>query len=164
MGLFGKDRDLTQPQDRVELLVDASALGERVEDVSIRLDSFLARHLKWRSRSSLKELVRDGWVYVDASTPERPEGTGELKLETRSGRKLRHGSRVVIVIPPENRQAPPEDIDTDLTVLYELALQALESLKDLFLQFTASCIFLGLDFLITLLTVSQIHKGFVFHL
>ncbi|MCH2102383.1 MAG: RluA family pseudouridine synthase [Planctomycetes bacterium] len=119
MGLFGKDRDLTQPQDRVELLVDASALGERVEDVSIRLDSFLARHLKWRSRSSLKELVRDGWVYVDASTPERPEGTGELKLETRSGRKLRHGSRVVIVIPPENRQAPPEDIDTDLTVLYE---------------------------------------------
>ena len=119
MGLFGKDRDLTQPQDRVELMVDASALGERVEDVSIRLDSFLARHLKWRSRSSLKELVREGWVQVDASTPERPEGTGELKKETRSGRRLRHGSRVVVVIPPELRQAPVTDVDTNLTVLYE---------------------------------------------
>jgi len=119
MGLFGKDRDLTKPQDRVELMVDASALGERVEDVSIRLDSFLARHLKWRSRSSLKELVRDGWVQVDASTPERPQGTGELKRETRSGRRLRHGSRVVVIIPPESRQAPPTNIDTDLEILYE---------------------------------------------
>jgi len=119
MGLFGKDRDLTQPLDRVELMVDASALGERVEDVSIRLDSFLARHLKWRSRSSLKELVREGWVHVDASTPERPQGTGELKRETRSGKRLRHGSRVVVVIPPEHRQAPPTDVDTDLNVLYE---------------------------------------------
>lgn len=119
MGLFGKDRDLTQPLERVELEVDASALGERVEDVSIRLDTFLARHLKWRSRSSLKELVRDGWVLVDASTPALPKGTGELTKETRSGRRLRHGSRVVVVIPPENRQALPTEIDTNLRVLYE---------------------------------------------
>ena len=40
MGLFGKDRDLTQPLEQVELMVDASALGQRVEDVSIRLDAF----------------------------------------------------------------------------------------------------------------------------
>ena len=119
MGLFGKERDLTQPLKQVELMVDASALGERVEDVSIRLDSFLARHLKWRSRSSLKALVKDGWVHVDASTPDRPEGTGELRRETRSGRRLRHGSRVVVVIPPEHRQAPPTDVDANLTVLYE---------------------------------------------
>ena len=119
MGLFGKDRDLTQALEQVELMVDASALGQRVEDVSIRLDSFLARHLKWRSRSSLKELVKDGWVHVDASTPEHPEGVGELSLETRAGRRLRHGSRVVVVIPPELRQAPATDVDTNLTVLHE---------------------------------------------
>jgi len=119
MGLFGKDRDLTQPLERVELVVDASALGERVEDVSIRLDAFLARHLKWRSRSSLKELVKGGWVLVDASTPAHPEGSGELRCETRHGKRLRHGSRVVVVIPPEHRQAPLADIDTDLRVLYE---------------------------------------------
>jgi len=119
MGLFGKDRDLTQPLEQVELMVDASALGQRVEDVSIRLDAFLTRQLKWRSRSSLKELVRGGWVHVDASTPDRPEGTGELRVETRSGKRLRHGSRVVVVIPPEHRQTPPTNVDTNLTLLYE---------------------------------------------
>ena len=119
MGLFDKDRDLTKPPEQIELMVDASAQGLKVEDVLIRLDSFLALHLKWRSRSSLKQLIKEGWVHVDASTPERPAGTGVLSLETRSGRKLRHGSRVVVVIPPNLRQAPTGDIDTNLTVLYE---------------------------------------------
>ncbi|MDE0892754.1 MAG: RluA family pseudouridine synthase [Planctomycetota bacterium] len=119
MGLFSKDRDLTKPPEQIELKVDASALGLKVEDVLIRLDSFLAMHLKWRSRSSLKTLVKEGWVHVDASTPERPMGTGELTLEKRSGRKLRHGSRVVVVIPPDLRQAPIKDVDTNLTVIYE---------------------------------------------
>ena len=119
MGLFEKDRDLTKPAEQIELLVDASAQGLKVEDVLIRLDSFLALHLKWRSRSSLKQLIKDGWVHVDASTPERPKGTGELSKETRSGRKLRHGSRVVVVIPPELRQVPTGDVDTNLEVLYE---------------------------------------------
>lgn len=119
MGLFDKDRDLTKPPEQIELMVDASAQGLKVEDVLIRLDSFLALHLKWRSRSSLKQLIKEGWVHVDASTPERPKGTGELSLETRSGRKLRHGSRVVVIIPPNLRQAPTGDVDTNLDVLYE---------------------------------------------
>ena len=93
MGLFSKDRDLTKPPEQIELKVDASALGLKVEDVLIRLDSFLAMHLKWRSRSSLKTLVKEGWVHVDASTPERPMGTGELTLEKRSGRKLQRPTR-----------------------------------------------------------------------
>jgi RluA family pseudouridine synthase len=119
MGLFDKDRDLTKPPEQIELMVDASAQGLKVEDVLIRLDSFLALHLKWRSRSSLKQLIKEGWVQVDASTPERPAGTGELSIETRSGKKLRHGSRVVVVIPPNLRQAPTGDVDTNLEVLYE---------------------------------------------
>ena len=62
MSLFPKDRDLTRPLERVELRVDASAYGLPVAEVELRLDHFLARHLHWRSRSSVQELIRAGWV------------------------------------------------------------------------------------------------------
>ena len=119
MGLFGKDRDLNRAPDRVELVVDASAMGMKVEDVHVRLDAFLQRHLSWRSRTSIQRLVKDGWLYVDAATPDHPRGTGELAQETRPGRKLKHGSRVVVVIPPEHRLPEPEGVAGDVVVLYE---------------------------------------------
>jgi 23S rRNA pseudouridine1911/1915/1917 synthase len=119
MGLFTRDRDLNVPPDRVELEVSASALGQKVEDVSLRLDAFLGRHLTWRSRSSIQGLVRDGFVLVDLATPDHPRGTGEPKVERRPGRKLRHGTRVVVMIPPELRLPAPEAISGELELLYE---------------------------------------------
>ena len=119
MGLFGKNRDLTASPDRVELRVDASAMRSKRDELVVRLDQFLAHHLKWRSRSSVQHLVKDGYVFVDASSPEAPEGTGELKEERRSGRKLRAGSRVVVMIP-EALQIQPVDLEADpVDILYE---------------------------------------------
>jgi 23S rRNA pseudouridine1911/1915/1917 synthase len=103
MRLFPRDRDLSKPLERIELRVRASDFGLPVEEVEMRLDRFLARHMPWRSRSSVQALVKDGHVLVDASTPDQPEGTGEAAVERRPGRRLRHGSRVVIVIPEELR-------------------------------------------------------------
>ncbi|MBK7642428.1 MAG: RluA family pseudouridine synthase [Planctomycetes bacterium] len=119
MGIFGKERDLTRAPERVELRVDCSSLRMKREDVDIRLDAFLAHHLDWRSRSSLQHLIRDGFVLVDPSTPDKPEGRGELQVETRPGRKLRHGSRVAVKIPEELRLPMLAESTDELCVLYE---------------------------------------------
>jgi RluA family pseudouridine synthase len=103
MRLFPRDRDLSQPLERIELRVRASDFGLTVEELELRLDQFLARHMTWRSRTSVQNLIKDGAVLVDAATPDHPEGSGEAAVETRPGRKLRHGTRVVIVIPEELR-------------------------------------------------------------
>jgi RluA family pseudouridine synthase len=119
MGLFPADRDLNLPPDRVELSVCASSLGERADEVHVRLDCFLSKHLKWRSRSSIQRMVKDGWVQVDASTPDHPDGTGVLAEERRPGRRLNDGTRVVVVIPPESRLPAPEFASNELEILYE---------------------------------------------
>ena len=119
MGLFPKERDLSRTLEEVELRVEASALGQRVEDVKIRLDAFLSRHLSWRSRTSVQDLVRGGHVRVDASTPDRPRGSGEAQVETRPGRRLRHGSRVVIRIPKDLVVEVPDFEPDELSVLWE---------------------------------------------
>jgi 23S rRNA pseudouridine1911/1915/1917 synthase len=119
MGIFGKERDLSQAPQQVELRVDCSSLRMKREEVDIRLDAFLAHHLDWRSRSSLQGLIRDGFVEVDYSTPDKPEGRGELVLETRPGRHLRHGSRVVVRIPDELRLPMLQESTDELAILYE---------------------------------------------
>jgi 23S rRNA pseudouridine1911/1915/1917 synthase len=119
MGLFPKHRDLTQAPTEVELRVDCSGLQMRAEDVNIRLDAFLVHYLTWRSRSSIQALIHDGFVLVDASTPDHPRGSGELAVETRPGRKLKQGSRVVVVIPEELRLPMLSTSTDELTVLYE---------------------------------------------
>jgi len=119
MGLFPNERDLNRPPETVELMLTASSLGVRSEEVLVRLDAFLQRHLKWRSRTSIQKLIRDGWVHVDAPTPEQPGGTGVLSREQRPGRRLRDGTRVVIEIPPEARLPVPEDVSSELVVLWE---------------------------------------------
>jgi 23S rRNA pseudouridine1911/1915/1917 synthase len=119
MGLFPKDRDLNRPPREVELVVDASTLRMRADELEIRLDHFLVRHLKWRSRSSIQDLIKDGHLMVDVVTPDHPGGTGTLTVERRPGRRLRHGSRVVIVIPEELRLPEPVAPSEDLVVLYE---------------------------------------------
>lgn len=119
MGLLPKDRDLNQPLEEVRLVVDASDFRVKAESLVLRLDQFLGEHLTWRSRSSIQRLVKDGYVLVDPSTPDHPGGTGEARPERRPGRKLRHGSRVVVVIPEEHRLALGTEDVGPLSILYE---------------------------------------------
>ena len=119
MGIFGKERDLSQAPHQVELRVDCSSLRMKREEVDIRLDAFLAHHLDWRSRSSLQTLIRDGYVLVDPATPDKPEGSGEAVPEKRPGRKLRHGARVVVLIPADLRLPMLKESTDELAILYE---------------------------------------------
>ena len=118
MGLFRKDRDLAEPPEKVELEVRASDFQARPEDVAVRLDAFLLRHLTWRSRSSIQGLIQDGYVFVDAPAPDRP-GQSAPAVERRPSRKLRHGARVVVVIPEELRLPRGACDGSELSVLYE---------------------------------------------
>jgi 23S rRNA pseudouridine1911/1915/1917 synthase len=119
MGLFPKDRDLTQSPKEVELRVDASDLRQRAEAVELRLDAFLVLHLTWRSRNSIQELIKGGQVLVDASTPDRPRGNGVAEVERRPGRRLRNGSRVVVLIPEHLRLPTTGPTSDELEILYE---------------------------------------------
>lgn len=119
MGLFEKDRDLTEAPGEVRLVVDASAFRVKAKGFAMRLDHFLAHHLKWRSRSSVQTLVKDGYVEVDAARPDAPEGTGQRRVERRPGARLQHGSRVVIRIPDEYRALLEGETSDELEVLYE---------------------------------------------
>lgn len=96
----------------------ASSYGLRSEDLEVRLDAFLARHFKWRSRTSVQRLIKDGWTYVAGTAPGESAGE-ELFRERRPGRRLRDGARVVVVIPPEARLPVPEVSGEGLEVLYE---------------------------------------------
>lgn len=118
MGLFPKDRDLTEPPDKVELEVRASDYQERVEDLQVRLDAFLGKHLTWRSRNSIQALIQDGYVFVDVPQPDQP-GPKTPVVERRSSRKLRDGSRVVVVIPEELRLPKGACDGSELDVLFE---------------------------------------------
>ena len=119
MGLYGKERDLSQAATEVVLAVDASAFGERHDEFEMRLDAFLAHHLSWRSRSSVQDLIRTGFVLVDASTPDKPRGTGTPVKETRPARRVRHGSTVVVVIPEPLRAQPTRADAGGVSVLHE---------------------------------------------
>jgi 23S rRNA pseudouridine1911/1915/1917 synthase len=118
MGLFPKDRDLSQAPDRVSLEVRASDFQLRPDEVEIRLDAFLCRHLSWRSRTSIQKLVRDGSVLVEHAAPDQRE-QGELRVERRKGRQLHHGARVVVMIPPELRLTEVASVEGELKVLFE---------------------------------------------
>jgi len=119
MRLLPKDRDLSKPLEKVELAVRASDLQMRAEEVEIRLDRFLALHMPWRSRNSIQQLIEDGYVYVDFTTPDKPNGAGELVQERKSSRRLRDKSRVVIVVPEGLRIDVTPVLDDDLGMLFE---------------------------------------------
>ncbi|MEZ6014404.1 MAG: RluA family pseudouridine synthase [Planctomycetota bacterium] len=119
LGLFEKNRDLTQAHREVALVVDAQYFREPVRGFAMRLDQFLAARLEWRSRSSIQTLVRDGYVWVDLARPEVPEGSGARKRETRPGARMPHGTRVWVEIPEVYRQVLEGETKRELDVLYE---------------------------------------------
>jgi 23S rRNA pseudouridine1911/1915/1917 synthase len=120
MGIFPKDRDLSLAPDRVQIEVRASDLGLRPADVAIRLDNFLCRYLHWRSRTSVQNLIRDGFVEVALPTPERPGGPLTPRVEKRGGKVLPNATLVTVHIPPELRIPEPSDTcDGELSILLE---------------------------------------------
>lgn len=119
MGLFPKDRDLTHAPKEVELRVDASFFRMRAEELEMRLDAFLAAHLTWRSRASIQELIKDGYVLIDPSTLAEPRASGTPVVEYKPSRKLKHGARVIVVIPEELRAPMTVETSSELVVLYE---------------------------------------------
>lgn len=119
MRLYPKDRDLSEPADRVELVVRGSDLNLPNEEVQVRLDAFLQRALTWRSRTSIQQLIHDGFVLVDAAAPDRPGEGRAPQVETRPGRRLLHGSRVVVMIPEPLRVQRSTASAVDLVVLHD---------------------------------------------
>ncbi|MGH7161846.1 MAG: hypothetical protein ACREID_00065, partial [Planctomycetota bacterium] len=50
--LYRRNRDLSQPLERVDLRVERPEEG--------RFDAFLARHVAWRSRAGVQRLIAEG--------------------------------------------------------------------------------------------------------
>lgn len=119
MGIFEKDRDLTEAPTDARFVVDSSVFRVKAKGFGMRLDKFLAHHLNWRSRSSVQTLIKDGYVSVVAARPEAPDGAGQPKVEPRPGARLLHGARVVIRIPDEYRTLLLGETKDELTILYE---------------------------------------------
>jgi 23S rRNA pseudouridine1911/1915/1917 synthase len=119
MRLFPKDRDLSQPPDKVELEVRASDFQLAPSEVHFRLDEFLLHHLHWRSRTAVQRLIHEGFVSIDLVTPDRPDGSGTPTVERRPGKRLFNRSRVVIVIPDELRQRAPRPSPAAIEIVYE---------------------------------------------
>jgi 23S rRNA pseudouridine1911/1915/1917 synthase len=119
MGLFPRDRNLSRSIAEVELAVRASDFQLPAGALQIRLDAFLKLRLPWRSRASVQRLIQDGFVRVAPAAAGLGPTEAEPVVERRAARNLRHGARVVVVIPHELRL--PESLADagGLVVLHE---------------------------------------------
>jgi 23S rRNA pseudouridine1911/1915/1917 synthase len=119
VGLFPRDRNLARSLERVELEVRASDFQLAPSQVLIRLDAFLKLRLPWRSRTSVQRLIADGYVYVAPARPGLEPSPEPPAVERRPSRQLRHGARVLVIIPPELRLPEHLADPGSLVVLYE---------------------------------------------
>lgn len=119
MGLFPRDRNLSRTLEQVELPVRACDFQKSPIEVQVRLDAFLKLRLRWRSRASIQRLIADGFVLVAPAGPGLEPSEEAPVVERRSARQLRHGARVVVVIPPELRLPEQLDDPGSLAILYE---------------------------------------------
>lgn len=119
MGLFPRDRDLSRAPTHVELEVRACDFRVAPQEVEVRLDAFLAQRLRWRSRTSVQQLIQDGFVRLSPAGPGLGPSGAEPHVETRVARILKHGARVVVEIPPECLLPAATAAGAPLTVLYE---------------------------------------------
>jgi 23S rRNA-/tRNA-specific pseudouridylate synthase len=93
--LYKKNRDLSQRLERVDLRVDRPDEG--------RFDLFLARHLPWRSRTGVRELIDEGKALLN----------GERR---KASTKVRAGDRVVVEVVRENAGTLSE---AEVSILFE---------------------------------------------
>jgi len=119
MGLFPRDRNLARAPEQVELEVRASDFQLPAERVQVRLDAFLKLRLPWRSRASVQRLIQEGFVLVAPAAPGLGKALLEPEVERRAARNLRHGARVVVLIPPELRLPEVLADPGELVILYE---------------------------------------------
>ena len=94
--LYEKNRDLSQPIERIELTVEPEEEG--------RFDQFLARRLRWRSRTGARKLIESGHATL---------GGEQRKASTR----VRAGD--VIEIRIERQEQGPEPEPPPIVVLVE---------------------------------------------
>jgi 23S rRNA pseudouridine1911/1915/1917 synthase len=94
--LYPRNRDLSQPLERVELRVDLPDEG--------RFDRFLARRLKWRSRTGVKVLIEEGRALLN----------GERK---KASAQVRAGD--VVTVDVRRDMAPPQPPQVAIRVLFE---------------------------------------------
>jgi len=94
--LYKRNRDLSQPLDRIELRVDKPDEG--------RFDRFLASRIRWRSRAGVQELIESGQASLNGET---------RKPATR----VRAGDVVVVEVRRETAGEPPPE--PAIRVLYE---------------------------------------------
>jgi 23S rRNA pseudouridine1911/1915/1917 synthase len=94
--LYPRNRDLSQPLERVELRVERPDEG--------RLDHFLVRRLRWRSRAGVRALIEEGKALVN----------GERR---KPSTRVRAGDIVVVEVRRENAAPAPPPLE--IRVLYE---------------------------------------------
>jgi len=86
--------------------VISDVLNFTVQEGGVRLDKFLAESYGELSRSFLKKLIEEGYVYVNEEQVKKPS------------KKLKEGDNVTLLIPePEELRVEPENIP--LEIIYE---------------------------------------------
>jgi len=97
--LYPRNRDLSQPLEHVELRVDKPDEG--------RLDLFLAKRLRWRSRAGVQALIEEGRALVN----------GERR---KPSVRVRAGDLVTVDVRREGEAVPsPEAPPLPIRVLFE---------------------------------------------
>jgi 23S rRNA pseudouridine1911/1915/1917 synthase len=94
--LYKRNRDLSQPLERIELRVDKPDEG--------RFDRFLAARIRWRSRAGVQELIETGQATLN----------GEAR---KPATRVRAGDVVVVEVRREPADEPPPE--PAVRVLYE---------------------------------------------
>ena len=94
--LYRRNRDLSQPLERLELRVDKPDEG--------RFDRFLVARLTWRSREGVKRLIEEGQSLLN----------GERR---KASTRLRAGDLVTVSVPP--RESAEDGAPPEIRVLYE---------------------------------------------
>jgi 23S rRNA pseudouridine1911/1915/1917 synthase len=92
--LYGKNRDLSQPLERITLRVDKPDEG--------RFDAFLAAKLPWRSRSGAQALIEEGSAVLNGE-PRKPST------------RVRAGDTVTVQVSRPHAEVKPPEI----SILFE---------------------------------------------
>jgi len=87
--------DLSKPRTHWNLRVE-------LPDDGLRLDRFMAKRVRWRSRTELQEMIDEGLVSVNGA------------VRTKASVRLKDQDRVVIEIPEPDEAPDPADIPIDV--------------------------------------------------